>query len=138
MGQASQFGYQRGFGLALGPVPRFARACFRVPRCAKGPASLWWLRGRCIVPPNRGSAFALALPCLAAVEDRVDKTINGEASMQPNLPAQATIGWLPLVEIDTIDAAESSSTTCATCVQPQLASTVSKTAFATSIDCQGR
>jgi hypothetical protein len=26
--------------------------------------------------------------------------------MQPNLPAQATIGWLPLVDIDTIDAAE--------------------------------
>src|SRR6516162_7230731 len=107
MGQARSIRLSAGFWLSAGSVPRFARACFRVPRCAKGPASLWWLRGRCIVPPNRGSVFALALPCLAAVEDRVDKTINGEASMQPNLPAQATIGWLPLVEIDTIDAAES-------------------------------
>jgi hypothetical protein len=62
---------------------RWVRSAFRagllffVPRCAKGPASLWWLRGRCIVPPNRGSVFALAPPRLAAGEDRVDKTRGG-------------------------------------------------------------
>ena len=56
-----------------------------------------------------GDPFSLwPCPVLAAGEDRVDKTRGGAVKPPCNQISlhRATIGWLPLVNIDTIDAAE--------------------------------